>query len=97
VLFWCGGSTDEAAQPGAKRIRKKLPMKNAQQIPATVPDDQMSTTCFVCQKPIVDNDWFCRVPQQNGAPDSQPKRILLCSPSCAFRYFAFSEIGFSQI
>jgi hypothetical protein len=73
------------------------PMKNFQQNLATMPDDQMSTTCFVCQKLIVDNQWFCRVPQQNGVPDSEPKRILLCSPSCAYRYFAFSEIGFSQI
>jgi hypothetical protein len=72
-------------------------MNNLQENMATVPDDQMSTTCFVCQKPIVDNQWFCRVPQQNGVPDSQTKRILLCSPSCAYRYFAFSEIGAAQI
>jgi len=72
-------------------------MKNLQQNLAAVSDDQMSTTCFVCQKPIVDSQWFCRVPQKNGAPDSQTMRILLCSPSCAFRYFAFLEIGASQI
>jgi len=71
-------------------------MKNLQQNLATMPDDQISTTCFVCQRPIVDNQWFCRVPQQNGATDSQTKRILLCSSSCAFRYFASSEIGASQ-
>jgi hypothetical protein len=72
-------------------------MKNLQQNFTTVPDDQMSTTCFVCQKPIVDNEWFCRVPQRNCLPDSETKRILLCSSSCACRYFAFSEIGASQI
>jgi len=72
-------------------------MKNIQENPATVSEVQLSTTCFVCQKPIVDNQWFCRVPQKNDAPDSETKRILLCSARCAFRYFAFSEIGASQI
>jgi hypothetical protein len=72
-------------------------MKHLQQNFVTLPDAQMSTTCFVCQKPIADNQWFCRVPQMNGVPDSETKRILLCSTSCAFRYFAFSEIGASQI
>ena len=71
-------------------------MKNLQDNLATVPDAQTSTACIVCQKPIVDSQWFCRVPQKHGAPDSQTKRILLCSPSCAYRYFAFSEIGASQ-
>jgi len=72
-------------------------MKNLQQNFVTLSDDQMSKICFVCQKPIVDNQWFCRLAQPNGTPDSETKRILLCSPSCAFRYFAFSEIGASQI
>jgi hypothetical protein len=72
-------------------------MKNIQENSATVSDAQMSTTCFVCQKSIVDSQWFCRVLQQNGVPDSEAKRLLLCSPSCAYRYFAFLEIGASQI
>ncbi len=72
-------------------------MKNFQENLFTVPEDQMSTACIVCQKPLVDNQWFCRLPQKDGAPDSETKRILLCSPSCAFRYFAFSEIGAAQI
>ena len=72
-------------------------MKNLQDNLTTVSDAQMLTTCIVCQKPIVDSQWFCRVPQMNGAPDSETKRILLCSPSCAYRYFAFSEIGAAQL
>jgi len=71
-------------------------MKNLHQDFVALPDAQMATACIVCQKPIADNQWFCRVPQKNGASDSEAKRILLCSPSCAFRYFAFSEIGASQ-
>jgi hypothetical protein len=72
-------------------------MKNLQQNPATVSDAQMSTACFVCQKPIVDSQWFCRVPQKNGAPDSQTKRILLCSPVCALRYFGDSQPGRNRV
>lgn len=71
-------------------------MKNLQENLATVPETQMSTTCVVCQKPIVDSQWFCRVPQKNGVADFQTRRILLCSPGCAQRYFAFTEIGASQ-
>jgi hypothetical protein len=72
-------------------------MREFEQNLATTLNTEVSLACFVCQKPIVDNQWFCRVPQTNGAPDSETKKILLCSPSCAFRYFAFSEIGASQI
>lgn len=68
-------------------------MKNLQQHLAAGSDVQRSTACIVCQKLIVDNQWFCRVPQTNGTPDSPTQRILLCSPGCAYRYFAFSEIG----
>lgn len=57
---------------------------------------ELSPACFVCQKPIVDGQWFCRLPQKDGAVDPRTTRILLCSPGCAFRYFAFSEIGTSQ-
>jgi hypothetical protein len=73
------------------------PMNNLQDNLITVSDAQMSTTCVLCQKPIVDSQWFCRLPQKNGAPDSETNRILLCSPSCAYRYFAFLEIGASRI
>jgi len=72
-------------------------MKNFQENLAAVSEAQTSTTCIVCQKPIVDGKWFCRLPQKNGASNSEIKQLLLCSPSCAFRYFAFSEIGAGQI
>ena len=62
-----------------------------------VSEAEMSTVCSVCQKSIVDSQWFCRLPLKNGAPLSQTRRILLCSPTCANRYFAFSEIGAEQI
>jgi hypothetical protein len=70
-------------------------MKNLQENLAAV--SQMSTTCVVCQKPIADSEWFCRVPQKDDVPGSQTQRILLCSPSCAYRYFAFSETGISHL
>ena len=72
-------------------------MKNLQENLAAVSDTQMSTACIVCQKPIVDSQWFCRLPQKDGVPDFQTKRILLCSPSCAYRYYAFLEIGNATI
>jgi len=72
-------------------------MKNLQPNPPTVPDDQLPAACFVCQKPIVDNQWFCRVPEPKGATGLEPKCILLCSPGCAYRYFAFGDIGMAQI
>jgi hypothetical protein len=86
-----GGSGRRQHFTGASR-----PMKNLQENLTTVSDAQASATCIVCQKPIVDSQWFCRVPQKNDAPDFQNKRLLLCSPSCAYRYFAFKEIGASQ-
>ena len=54
---------------------------SASQPPDTVRgDDAAKQKCFVCGKEIADGAWFCRVP--HGA-----KRIVLCSPSCALRYF----------
>jgi hypothetical protein len=45
--------------------------------------------CFVCAKPIIENEWFCRLTQEGTATDTaQPARILLCSPKCALRHFA---------
>jgi len=65
--------------------------------PPTEPDDQTATTCLVCQKLIVDNQWFCRVPEQIGVPDAKTKWTLLCSPGCACRYFSFADPGISQV
>jgi len=54
----------------------------------------MSTACFVCQKSIVDGQWFCRVPQKaDGAAAPQEAKILLCSSICALRYFGDSQPG----
>jgi hypothetical protein len=67
-------------------------MKNFQQSSVTGPDAQVSQKCFGCQKPIVDNGWFCRLPQKTkGAAGSQATEILLCSSVCALRYLGDSQ------
>lgn len=68
-------------------------MREFKQNPAATLNTEASPACLVCQKPIVDSQWFCRVLQKNGAPDFQTKRILLCSPGCALRYFEDSQPG----
>ena len=46
-------------------------------------------SCIVCRAEIVDNHWFCRLPQNgNGNADPESLTILLCSPRCALRHFA---------
>lgn len=73
---------------------ESISMKDFKQSLATGSDAQMSPTCFVCQRPNVENEWFCRLPRsENGAKDPQATKILLCSPACAFRYFATLETG----
>lgn len=67
-------------------------MKNFQQHLATNPGPQARSSCYVCKNQIVDNKWFCRLPgKSEGVGGTQTAEILLCSPSCAFRYFANSE------
>ncbi len=46
-------------------------------------DDTGQQKCFVCGKEIVAGGWFCRIP-------SGTKRIVLCCPCCALRYFETS-------
>jgi len=59
---------------------------------ATASNTEVSSACFVCQKPIVDGQWFCRLPQKtDGAAASQEAKILLCSSICALRYFGDSQ------
>ena len=71
---------------------ESISMKDFKQSLATGSDARMSLACFVCQKPIVENQWFCRLPRlENGAKDPQATKILLCSPACAFRHFASFE------
>jgi hypothetical protein len=46
-------------------------------------------SCAVCRAKIVDDHWFCRLPQNgNGNVDSESLKILLCSPRCALRHLA---------
>jgi hypothetical protein len=67
-------------------------MKDFKQNPAANSGVQARLICFVCKKEIVDNGWFCRVPQKTeGAAGSQAQEILLCSPVCALRYFGDSQ------
>lgn len=74
------------------------PMKNFQPISPARPDAQTAAACIVCQKPLVDGQWFCRLTQSNSrTADSQTTKISLCSPSCACRYFALAEIAISQM
>ena len=49
-------------------------------------------TCFVCKRPMADNQWFCRLTQKvKEVGDPQAANILLCSPACASRHFAASK------
>jgi hypothetical protein len=87
-------------QLARSRVQQAIhrPMKSLQQNSAPLPNAQGATTCFVCQKPMVESQWFCRLRQNNNRTAiSQEAKISLCSPGCAYRYFAFSEIGLSQI
>ena len=61
---------------------------------ATTSNTEVSSTCFVCEKQIVDGQWFCRLPQKaDGAAAPQAAQILLCSSVCALRYFEDSQPG----
>lgn len=54
----------------------------------TVPGD----ACQVCGRPIVDNQWFCRLPPpKSETASADTARVLLCSPPCALRHFADSR------
>jgi hypothetical protein len=66
--------------------------EHSQQTEADVADSQSRPTCFVCQRAVADDQWFCRLTQKvKAAADPQAARILLCSPACALRYFAESK------
>jgi hypothetical protein len=57
-------------------------------------DVQMATACVVCRKPIVDSQWFCRLPQKaDGGAAPREAKILLCSPFCTLRYFGDPQPG----
>ena len=60
---------------------------NRNQSSVTASVVQTSGRCFACDKPIVDGQWFCRLPRPaNGANGLQTTKILLCSPTCALRH-----------
>jgi hypothetical protein len=42
-------------------------------------DGAAEQKCFICGKAL-GNGWFCRIPHDG-------KRIVLCSPSCAMRFY----------
>ncbi len=69
-------------------------MSEFKQDPAANSGGQARLMCFVCEKEIADNGWFCRLPQKtDGVAVSQAMEILLCSPFCAVRYFGDSQQG----
>ena len=51
-----------------------------QQIGDLQGDDTGQQKCFLCSKEIMAGGWFCRIPRET-------KRIVLCCPCCALRYF----------
>jgi hypothetical protein len=81
-----------------KTYANHISMKTFEQNLRTSPGGRVAPVCFVCQKPLANGQWCWPLDAQSkfGA-DSDPAELLLCSPSCAYRYFAFSEIGISQI
>jgi len=67
-------------------------MKDFQQNSAEASNTEISSACFLCKKQILDNQWFCRLPQNaDGAVAPQAAKILLCSSVCALRYLGDSQ------
>jgi hypothetical protein len=55
---------------------------------ATLRNDEARPSCIFCQAAIVDNQRFCRPPQNgNGDAHAESVRILLCSSRCALKHF----------
>jgi len=51
-----------------------------------VPDS--AQICIVCQREIVDSQWFCRLPEDRVAvSNDETRRHLICTPGCALRHF----------
>ena len=72
----------------------KTTLKSPNRDSAAASATQVSSKCFVCQRPVGEGGWFCRVAQKRDeAADPRAEKILLCSPACAFRYFATTETG----
>ena len=69
--------------------RNERPRVTSSDSPSRVNADARRS-CVVCRAGIVDNHWFCRLPQNgNGESDPSSLYLLLCCPCCALRHFAF--------
>jgi len=67
-------------------------MNDFQQASVAPLNAETRPACLVCKKPIVDNNWFCRLPPKTGdVTGARATEILLCSPDCAFRHFTDLE------
>lgn len=65
---------------------------NPQETTATDANSNSVPTCFVCKKPLPDNQWFCRLtPKVTEISGTSAEKILLCSPACASRHFSTAE------
>jgi hypothetical protein len=86
-------NADETA--GALANNGNLKMEtNSKQTDVADADPRSPLTCFVCKKPMAENQWFCRLTQKvTESPEYQAAKILLCSPSCALRHFASKAEG----
>jgi len=69
---------------------------NPQQGSITASGIQTADRCIVCNKAIIENAWFCRLPQKaDEAANFLRTQLLICSPWCALLYFGFLD-GASQ-
>ena len=66
-------------------------MKNFNQNSAADSGAKARQMCFVCEKPIADGGWFCRLPQKTDGATGRQAEISLCSPVCALRHFGDSQ------
>jgi hypothetical protein len=72
-------ATDPPSRPGA----------HPQSLNAIKQNGGSHSTCHLCNKDIIDNQWFCRLHiMPDGGPPADPAEIDLCSPTCALCYFA---------
>ena len=55
-----------------------------QQVGKLQGDNTAQPKCAVCNRAVPDDRWFCRIPRET-------KRIVLCCPCCALRYFETSD------
>jgi hypothetical protein len=84
--------TGESAQRQRRRQERRFEMETNSKLTVAADADLQTSTCFVCRKPMADNQWFCRLTQKvKEVADPPAANILLCSPACALRHFAVSK------